>query len=528
MSKIEKSTFPAGHTADDFTCFGPPAVKDGEFKDTMICDLGCFTQDGKDSNKFYHASVVQSNKNQKWFTYFEWGRTGATNPQFQFGECASKEDAQREYVKQVESKNSKRGEWVSHPSLGKILQAKAGKDCYLVRPQSTRSTGLPNAKTIKTNESVIHKSLKPSSGKSSNYDSQTISFMKDLNVATVSYTRGVMTDSSLPTNDAIVEARDILTAALNQLKKVGDDIDDQLKDKEITTLTNLIYSRISKKKDRNASPSEWLLTKNNIFSWQQDLDTFESALNVVDTSSVEEEFNPFGGSKVEMEWVSPTSEIGKFVYGWFPKATRGRHHYVKNVSIKNLWKISREEEKERFEKEQKSINGKLPKSFEVPLHQPKSRMDLQSNEVSLYNNTNTCLLMHGTRTVNTVGLLTSGFRFPKELVGVPIAGAMFSGGAGGIYTADDFGKSAGYTSLRNSYYNSGSGAVKNRGAVIFLCDIILGNPHVASGPYPYVKYPSGTHSIFGKANVSQVQNNEFIILKKEQYKFRYLVEFDAA
>ncbi len=122
-----------------------PSRAPEEFKDTMICDLGCFTQDGKDSNKFYHASVVQSNKNQKWFTYFEWGRTGATNPQFQFGECASKEDAQREYVKQVESKNSKRGEWVSHPSLGKILQAKAGKDCYLVRPQSTRSTGLPNA-----------------------------------------------------------------------------------------------------------------------------------------------------------------------------------------------------------------------------------------------------------------------------------------------------------------------------------------------------------------------------------------------
>lgn len=527
MSKIEKSTFPAGHTADDFTCFGPPAVKDGEFKDTMICDLGCFTQDMHDTAKFYHSSVVQSNKNQKWFTYFEWGRTGAKNPQFQFQEYSSKEDAQREYVKQLESKNVKRGEWITHPYLGKILQAKANKDCYLVRPQATRSTGLPSAKTIKLTENVVVKATSTNK-KSSKYDSQTMSFMQDLNVATVSYTRGTMTDNSLPTNAAIIEARDILSAALNQIKKVGDDIDDQIKDKEINTLTSLIYGRISKKKDRNAQPSEWLLTKNNIFSWQQDLDAFESALNVTDNNSVEETFNPFGGANVEMEWVSPTSELGAFIYGWFPKATRGRHHYVKNVKINNVWKVSREDEQARFLKEQKSLSGSLPKNYEVPLHQPKNRIDLNKEEVSLYNSTNTCLLMHGTRTVNTVGLLTSGFRFPKELVGVPIAGAMFSGGAGGIYTADDFGKSAGYTSLRNSYYASGSGGVRNRGAVIFLCDIILGNPHVAPGPHPYVKYPPNTHSIFGKANVSQVQNNEFIILKKEQYKFRYIIEFDAA
>lgn len=42
--KIEKSTYPDGHGPDDFTCFGPPAIKDGEFKGTMICDLGCFFQ----------------------------------------------------------------------------------------------------------------------------------------------------------------------------------------------------------------------------------------------------------------------------------------------------------------------------------------------------------------------------------------------------------------------------------------------------------------------------------------------------
>lgn len=527
-TKIEKSTYPSGHSSNDFTCFGPPAVKDGDFLNTMIVDLGSFSQDGKDTAKYYHAAVVQSNKNQNWYVYYEWGRTGAANPQFQFEEFSSKDDAVRAYIKQIESKNIKRGDWQNHPTLGKILVAKPGKDCYLVRPQSTRSTGLPSARTIKLSEQTVVKVATPNSKKTKSYDSQTLSLMKDLNVATISYTRGAMTDNSLPTLNAIIEARDILTAALNQIKKVGDNIDDQLKDKEITSLTNLIYSRISKKKARNASPDEWLLTKNNIFSWQQDLDTFESALNSSDNSE-EIEFNPFGGAKVNMEWLSPTSELGKFIYSWFPTATLGRHGYVRKIKIKNVWKVEREEELARFENAQKNL-GKIPANREVPLHQPKdrSKIDLTAEQCKLYKSTNTCLLMHGTRTVNTMGLISSGFKFPKELVNVSIAGAMFSGGAGGIYTADDYGKSAGYTSLRNAYYASGDGAIKNRGAIIFLCDIILGNPHVAPRSYPYVSYPNGTHSIFGKAGVSGVQNNEFIILKKEQYKFRYMVEFDAA
>ena len=155
-TKIEKSTYPTGHKPSDFSCFGPPAVKDGEFQNTMICDLGSFSQEGKDTSKYYHAAVVQSKINSKWYSYFEWGRTGASNPQFQFQECSSKEEAQRDYVKQAESKNIKRGEWVVHQTLGKILQAKPGKDCYLVRPQSTRSTGLPDARTIKLNEQTIY------------------------------------------------------------------------------------------------------------------------------------------------------------------------------------------------------------------------------------------------------------------------------------------------------------------------------------------------------------------------------------
>lgn len=132
-SKLSKGEFPSSHSSADFKCFGPPATVDGQFEGTMIADMGCFTQDGKDSNKGYHACVCQSTKNDKWYAYFEWGRTGAQHPDCQFVECSSKDDAEEEYAKQCHSKNDKRGEWTTIAGI-KTLRAKAGKDCYLVRP----------------------------------------------------------------------------------------------------------------------------------------------------------------------------------------------------------------------------------------------------------------------------------------------------------------------------------------------------------------------------------------------------------
>ena len=88
-TKLGKDTFPEHAGPNDFQCFGPPATKDGEFEKTKICDMGCFKQDGSDSNKYYHAAVVQHKQSKNWYAYFEWGRTGAKNPSFQFVQCSS-------------------------------------------------------------------------------------------------------------------------------------------------------------------------------------------------------------------------------------------------------------------------------------------------------------------------------------------------------------------------------------------------------------------------------------------------------
>ena len=98
MPKIGKSAFPANHTANDFKAFGPVVTKDTEWGDCRLADLGCFKQESVDSNKYYHLSVVQSTKDiNKWFAYFEWGRTRPDGrpdkPSFQFTECSSEIEA---------------------------------------------------------------------------------------------------------------------------------------------------------------------------------------------------------------------------------------------------------------------------------------------------------------------------------------------------------------------------------------------------------------------------------------------------
>jgi hypothetical protein len=98
---------------------------------------------------------------------------------------------------------------------------------------------------------------------------------------------------------------------------------------------------------------------------------------------------------------------------------------------------------------------------------------------------------------------------------------------GGLYWADDWKKSANYTSLSGGIYSSGSGGISGRGAFMFAGDVACGCPYVAPYAQGYTCPPSGHHCIFGKAGHSGVQNNEWIVFKTTQCHLRYLVEFDC-
>lgn len=523
-NKLGRKEIPAGHTLNDFECFGPPATKDGEFAGTKIVDLGCFTQDGVDSNKMYHACVTKSKKTGNWYAYFEWGRTGATTPDFQFVECASQDDAQEEYEDQAHEKNDKRGEWATVAGI-KILRAKKNKDCYLVRPQATRATGLPDARKIKFNDGAKAVSVPIVASKTSattkHIDPQTLALMRDLNVATVAYAKGSMAAGALPTQGAIDDGRDVLTEAVKRLGKIGNDIGAQVKDKIMNELTSVLYGRIPKKKVVGAGPETWVLSQNNILSWRQDLDTFEAALYVgnIETS----ESDPFDGMPLDMWWIDPKSEKGRWLYEWAPKASKNRHAGVGAMKINNLWEVNRHGDDARLNASLLSVASENKgRHRDGPYHQPK-RSDLSPEVSKAYADANGALLFHGSRSVNASSILRKGLLLPKQLVGVAINGAAFGDG---LYFADDWRKSAGYTSLTSGYYSRGSGSVKGRNAFMFFADVALGNPYVTGRTGSWTEAPKGHHSVFAKEGTT-VMNNEFVVYKTEQHRLRYLIEFNA-
>jgi len=512
MNKLRKSTLPSKHTKDDFKCFGPPAICDGKFDGTIIADLGCFRQGQVDSNKYYHGAVVQSTINNEWYAYFEHGRTGSTtNPQFQFIECNSKNEAEACYRKQIHSKNDKRGIWVDHQQLGRILQPKPGKDCYLVRPQATRSTGLPDAKTITVTPQNVK--IKSTKSKKTNFDPLSTKLLSDLDMGTMQYTRSSMATDSLPTMDAVEECRKICdeaTKICNKLKTTKRIIESG----DLIDLTNLMYGRIPKKKGKQAEKVDWLLTPENIQSWNQDLDAFESALKTQEVTEVMHDYPFF------LEHVTPDSELGKFLNNWFLKATRNRHSYINNaVKIKNIWKITNDKDWILFRRYRKGIKENA--NYEQPLHQV-SRTDLDHSDHTEYKNSGTWMLFHGTRTVNVSGILRESLKLPKELSSVAITGSAFGNGT---YWSDDYKKSIGYTSYKNSYWSHGSGKITGRDSFMFIGDVCLGNPWIAPRSGGYKGPPSGYNSIFGKAGHSGVQNNEFITFDPASVYLRYLVEF---
>jgi len=526
VTKLGRGVLPSGHTANDFECFGPPATEDSKFSGTKLADMGCFTQDGKDSNKFYHGAVVKSKKNGKWFAYFEWGRTGASKADFNFIECDSESEAQAEYEDQLHSKNDKRGQWTTLAGR-QILQAKPGKDCYLVRPLSARTTGLPDAKKVVfadgNKKITTTQVVKTDSAKvGSKWDAQTLKLMRDMNVGTISYAKMEIQGGNIPTQSAIDEARDILTEARKRVLAVGNSVDDQIADATLRSLSYTIYSRIGKVKKVKADDADWILSSKNITNWDQDLDAFESAGHAVD-AGVDKGADPLAGFNIDMSWLSPDSENGKFIHEWMPKASRNKHGDMRGgMKIHNAWAVTQLGVVDNFRKSLKRIADARAKITEFALHQPKSRKDIEAAHKDMYERANVSMLFHGTRSVNVPGILRENLRLPKQLVGVVITGAMFGGG---LYWADDWKKSAGYTSGNARW--GGGGGVQGRHSFMFVSDTILGNPYVAPGPSGYTEPPRGHHCIFGKADKSGVMNNEFITFDVSQHQLRYLVEFST-
>lgn len=538
--KLGRSELPSNHTREDFEAFGPVATKDTQFSGCKLADMGCFKQDESvDSNKFYHVAVVKSKKTSEWWLYVEYGRTTggvADRPQFQFTLCESEQEAMSAFEKQCAEKNTKRGIWEKLGSKDRFVpKPKKGKDetedLYVVRYMVSRGVGLPSAKNIcNQSELVAEQTVNPKTSSKRKIDLQTKKLFQDLLGGTKVYAKSSMTGGTLPALSAISEARDLLQDAIQRVGIVGNNLQSQIADSELKKLTYTLYGMIPKAKPQGASEDAWILSQDNIVNWQHDLDAFESALKTTSVQDVDDDV--MNGIPADVEYVDLSSELGKFLTNWWSKATKNRHGHS-TLKIHHLWKIKRHEDDVLFNKHLNKTLDQMPSKWneERPLFVDlqKERPDLSASERKKLWKANVFLGFHGTRAVNSAGIIREGFRFPAELkkIGVAINGAMFGPG---VYQADDWGKSAGYCSRPSgSSYYVNDGHVPGRKSFMFACDVILGVPHIASGSHGYTEPPTGCHSVFGKAGFTsswggKLVNNEWIIYKKGQSVIRYLAE----
>ena len=140
------------------------------------------------------------------------------------------------------------------------------------------------------------------------------------------------------------------------------------------------------------------------------------------------------------------------------------------------------------------------------------------------NNLKTKLFYHGSRNENFLSILQTGLKIRPK--GVATTGSMFGDG---IYFANKARKSIGYTSLKGSYWASGS----SNKAYLAIFEVATGKEWeiLKNETYKYwmgnideqkVKQ-QGCDSVFAQGG-ADLRNDEYIIYNSNQCTIRYLIE----
>ena len=547
-TKYGRRVLPPGYNPTNFTYMGRSAKDQGDFDDDVgIADMACVNQFGEANNsKHYHGGVVQYTDGS-WWIYLEWGRvkpgrswdndqwTG-TSQDYQFIKCDDETAARKTFAKQMNSKNTSRlekrkiaGVEVWAAKTDKKGEAKSG---YLVLSLATREKGLPDALKIKEGEvpKPEKKVKKAAIAPAKHFQRQVVELAQALVGGTQSYTRALSEASGVvPTLEAIIQVRDaLIPAALKRIKSVGDSVEKQIKDKGLRDISKMVFALVPQQIPKGGlTDAEAILSSDNILRVQQDLDTFESALDNEDfeIEAPNNTVNPDQLLNAKLRWLDLAAEEGRYVQDTLLKQTNNRHGYLRSrMKIKNVFAVVRTDRDAEFLRCAEDVAKKREGNFDTKANlQPHSRYDLTEKESILYQKANVIFVQHGTRSVNIHPIVATHFRLPKSLPGAMITGNNFGSG---LYGSVDYRKAAGYTSLRNAHWSRGSGAIRDRGAFMFLLDMIMGKAYIAPSTGSWNKPPARCDSVFGVGGVSSsLKNDEMVVFNPHYNRIRYLVEF---
>jgi len=582
--KLGRKEFPSGYSPSDFSYRGRPGSEpEGDYgPEVGIVDMACVNQFSSDNsspavnnNKYFHGGVVQSSDGV-WWCYFEWGRINHNRKSwegafaggdFQFLKCSGEDDARREFAKKVKSKNTARMEsrqigsatvWASKTdSKGK------SKDGYIIQALATRIRGLPDAYTIKDDAGLPTVAVTVSDPKpkkkakvTRTFAPQVIKLAQDLVGGVQSYTQRATAEAGgiVPTMAAIEQVRDeYIPAALevvldiqkgNRKKKSESDDDydsrlipTQIHDSRLKDISKLVAAIVPRPIPRSGSPEQRaravILSQGNILAVQNDLDAFEASLGNEDFSEDDapDTVDPGALLNSEINWVDPNSDLGRWLSSTYLGMSHNRHSYIGRVRIKNMFSVSRPRVDDPFlaavQRVAQTRKGHRHTHFADPGIQPRTRFDC-ADIADWAPQANVFFGIHGTRAVNVAPILQSNLRLPKQLNGVHISGAAFGHG---IYWAVDFRKSYGYTGHGRALYGGGGG-IHERGFFMFLNDVIMGKPHVATSTGSWTAPPNGSDSVFAaprpRGACGSLANDEHITFDASYHRIRYIIEGETA
>jgi hypothetical protein len=475
---------------------------------------------------------------------------GFRGQDFQFVEFGNDEAWAREFfAKQLRSKNLARLQqqdidgmtlWVS-----KTDKKGKSKDGYLVQPLAMRVRGLPDAYTITDTTGVEIEVVEDADDKpkskpiqaTESFHPEVLRLVSDLVGGVQAYTQRASQAAGgiVPTLPAIERVRnELIPAAMQQIARIGDDVDKQVQDQKLQAISRVVASLVPRPIPRTGSQEMRarivIMSAANILAIQQDLDAFESALKNQDvTATTIQQQSPDDLMNATIRWIDPKSELGRWVEQTYRGMSNNKHSYLrgKKLRVKGIYSVSRPRVDRNFmasiQRVAAARQGYRHQAF-ADL-QPRTRPDC-SDVSDFAPAANMMLGIHGTRPVNVAPIMQSDLRLPQQLSGVVITGAAFGHG---IYWAVDRNKSYGYTGHGNAYWGSG-GQIDGRGFFMFLADVIMGKPHLATGTGSWTKPPGGCDSVFAaprpRGQCYSLENDEHITFDPTYHRVRYMIEAD--
>jgi poly [ADP-ribose] polymerase len=471
-----------------------------------VQDLSCTDIKGN-NNKYYHLEVQVSKDGKSSRVHSEYGRVGATNPAREY-RYASKDDCIKIFDSIIKSKTQRKNE------------------PYVKIDLASRDIGSKGAQAIK--KAVDTADDKKKAPKvASKLDNEVQRLVGSFFSATTQF---VATNLKCPlgqlSRDQIDQGRAVLDQA-KQLVNAGQTINKKTKE-QLEELTSKFYSLIPHNFGFKKLDADKLLLSDlvKIAMKESDLDVFLDAKNA--SSVLEAEVDEkYGSLKAGLEPVDKKDPVFKWLDTLVHETRAANHKFLGKITVKSIFKLARHGEAgysdNQFIQNATDIAKECGKYNAPHVKKVADRPDIDAKTQKLYQEANVWPVFHGTRNANMVGIVTRGLLIRPA--GAVHAGSMFGDG---IYFAHQSTKALNYSSVKNSYWASGS----DDHGFLFVADAAFGNLHVAKSSHFYKGPPKGFHSVYGKAGeTSGLINDEMITYyptgPKQQHALRYILEIET-